>query len=85
MQVGSGVIPVLILTMRWGGLDERALGLDAVFPAFFLALLVTELRVPARRLPALVGGLVALALVPVAPVGVPVLAASAGALLGLRR
>lgn len=68
-----------------GGLDERALGLDAVFPAFFLALLVTELREPARRLPALVGALVALALVPVAPVGVPVLAASAGALLGLRR
>jgi 4-azaleucine resistance transporter AzlC len=68
-----------------GGLDERALGLDAVFPAFFLALLVTELRAPARRLPALVGALVALALVPVAPVGVPVLAASAGALLGVRR
>ena len=67
------------------GLDERALGLDAVFPTFFLIVLAAELRDPARRLPALIGAAVALALVPVAPVGVPVLAASAGALVGLRR
>lgn len=78
-QLGT-VVGVLV-----SGIDERTLGLDAVFPAFFLALLVAELRDPARRLPAVVGAVVALALVPVAPVGVPVLAASTGALLGLRR
>lgn len=66
-------------------LDDRALGLDAVFPAFFLVVLAGELRDPARRPAALVGGLVALALVPVAPVGVPVLAAGLGALVGRRR
>ncbi len=27
-----------------GGVDTRALGLDAIFPAFFLALLIAELR-----------------------------------------
>jgi 4-azaleucine resistance transporter AzlC len=64
--------------------DPRALGLDAIFPAFFLALLVPELRDPRSRSAALGGGLIALALVPVAPVGVPVLVASAAALIGLR-
>jgi 4-azaleucine resistance transporter AzlC len=68
-----------------GGLDSRALGLDALFPAFFLTLLWSELRDPLRRRVALAGGLVALALVPVAPAGVPVLVASLVALVGLRR
>ena len=66
------------------GVDARALGLDAVFPTFFLAILVSEVRDRARLLAALLGGAVALALVPVAPAGVPVLAASLAALLGLR-
>jgi 4-azaleucine resistance transporter AzlC len=65
--------------------DPRALGLDAIFPAFFLALLVPELRDARARGAALGGGLIALALVPLAPAGVPVLGASAAALIGLRR
>ena len=65
--------------------DPRALGLDAIFPAFFLALLLPELRDPRSRGVALGGALIALALVPLAPPGVPVLAASAAALVGLRR
>jgi 4-azaleucine resistance transporter AzlC len=65
--------------------DPRALGLDAVFPAFFLALLLSELRDRRSRGVALGGALIALALVPLAPPGVPVLAASAAALVGLRR
>jgi 4-azaleucine resistance transporter AzlC len=68
-----------------GDLDVQALGLDAVFPTFFLALLLGELRGRRRAGLALAGGAVALALVPVAPAGVPVLAASAVALVGLRR
>lgn len=66
-------------------LDARALGLDALFPAFFLTLLWAELRDPLRRGVALAGALVALALVPLVPAGVPVLVASAAALVGLRR
>ncbi len=65
--------------------DPGRYGLDAVFPAFFLALLVAELRSTRARPSAAVGAAVALALLPVAPVGVAILAASAGALLGLRR
>ncbi len=66
-------------------LDARALGLDAVFPAFFLTILAGELRGGGRTGVALTGAAVALALVPVAPPGVPVLVASLAALVGLRR
>ena len=64
--------------------DPGALGLDAMFPAFFAVLLAGEAR---GRLPltaAATGAVIALALIPFAPPGVPVLAASAAALLGLR-
>ncbi len=65
--------------------DPRDLGLDAVFPAFFLALLLPELRDARSRAVALAGALIAFALVPIAPPGVPVLAASVAALVGLKR
>ena len=65
--------------------DPRQLGLDALFPAFFLALLVEELRGGLAVAAAIGGGALALALVPAAPPGVPVLAASLAALIGLRR
>ncbi len=66
-------------------LDARALGLDAVFPAFFLALLLGEVKDRLRLGVAVGGGALALALVPVAPPGVPVLVASAASLVGLRQ
>jgi 4-azaleucine resistance transporter AzlC len=66
-------------------LDVRAFGLDAVFPAFFVIILVGELRDRRRLGVAGAGALIALALVPFAPPGVPVVAASAAALVGLRR
>src|SRR4051794_5310188 len=61
------------------------LGLDAIFPAFYLVLLVGELRSPRAWVSALAGGAIALALIPVAPAGVPVVASSLAALVGLRR
>ncbi len=65
--------------------DTDKLGLDAVFPAFFLALLIAEARDGRARGVAAVGALIALALVPFTPAGVPVLVASAAALAGLWR
>jgi 4-azaleucine resistance transporter AzlC len=65
--------------------DTDRLGLDAVFPTFFLGILVAELREPRSRLVAICGATIALALVPFTPPGVPILAASVAALLGLRR
>jgi predicted branched-subunit amino acid permease len=63
--------------------DAQALGLDAIYPAFFLSLLIKELGDRRSRVVALLGGVIALALVPIAPAGVPVLAASLAALVGL--
>ncbi len=63
--------------------DPERLGLDALFPAFFLALLMAEAKTSRARAVAVLGGLIALALVPITPAGVPVLVAGAAALVGL--
>ena len=65
--------------------DPDRFGLDAIYPAFFLALLLVEMRNGRARGVAAAGALIALALVPFAPAGVPILAASAAALAGLTR
>jgi 4-azaleucine resistance transporter AzlC len=69
-----------------GGLltDPRELGLDAIFPAVFLALLVPQLRHSRAIRAALLGALIALVLLPIAPAGVPVMASVLGCLPFLR-
>jgi predicted branched-subunit amino acid permease len=70
-------------TTRWG--------IDVLFPVFYLSLLLPELF-PGRKLPrnlrpiivAVLAGAITLVLTPIAPPGVPVLAAAAAALIGLR-
>ena len=56
--------------------DVGALGLDAMAPAAFLALLWPRLRVVTARWVAAGGALVATLLVPLVPAGLPVLAAA---------
>src|SRR5207253_1743399 len=65
--------------------DPSALGLDAAFPAGFVVLIAPHLRRMEGRVAAALGAAIALVLVPVAPTGLPIIAASAGALVGLRR
>jgi 4-azaleucine resistance transporter AzlC len=66
--------------------NPTALGLDALFPAFFIALLFEEARVGRRRIVAAGGGAgVALVLTPVVPAGLPILAAAAAAVAAARR
>jgi 4-azaleucine resistance transporter AzlC len=65
--------------------DPERLGLDAAFPALFLALLVGQLRSRRAVAAALAGGGIALVLLPWTPAGVPIVAAVAGCLVGLRR
>ena len=65
--------------------DPSRLGLDAAFPALFLALVVPQLRNRRAVVAALLGTAIALALVPFAPPGLPVLAAVLACALGLRR
>ncbi len=65
--------------------DPETYGLDAIYPAFFMALLIAETRSGRAVGVAAAGALIALVLIPVAPAGVPVLVASLASLLGLIR
>jgi 4-azaleucine resistance transporter AzlC len=90
--IGAG----LLLYVLWIGgtalgtvagdlLDPEAIGLDAAFPALFLALLAPYLRQRRALVTAVAAGVITLVLLPVAPPGVPIVAASLAALIGLRR
>jgi 4-azaleucine resistance transporter AzlC len=65
--------------------DPKALGLDAMFPAFFLVLLSAEFRNRRAVAVALGGAALALVLVPLVPPGLPIVAASAAAIVGAWR
>jgi 4-azaleucine resistance transporter AzlC len=65
--------------------NPEQLGLDAAFPALFLALVVPQLRTRSHLAAALVGAGLAVALVPLTGPGVPVIAASLACLIGMRR
>jgi 4-azaleucine resistance transporter AzlC len=91
--IGSGLVFYVLwvgstaLGTVLGGVLENpnALGLDAAFAALFLALAVPYLReLRARQAAALAAG-ITLVLTPFTPAGVPIIAASAACLLGLRR
>jgi predicted branched-subunit amino acid permease len=67
--------------------DPSRFGLDAVIPAAFLALVAPRLRGPrtwSERRVAIGGAVIAFALIPVTPAGVPVLAACGALLLAGR-
>ena len=74
----------LVGALLGGGLgDPRTLGMDAMFPAAFLALLAPQLRRAGAPVAAVAGAVVAVGLLPFAPAGVPVIAALAGVVPGL--
>lgn len=64
--------------------DPESLGLDAAFPALFLALLVPQIRNRTAVSAAIGGAAIALLLVPFTRAGVPIIAASIAAMLGWR-
>ncbi len=85
LVAGVGVFVVWNLTTIAGHLAFSGagdlitdLGLDAAGPAAFLALLWPRLGQASQRRVAIAGGLIAVALVPVAPPGIPILAAMFG-------
>lgn len=65
--------------------EPRRLGLDAVVPALFLALLIPQLKSGNARLAAAGAAAITLALTPVAPPGIAATAAVAATLVGWRR
>jgi predicted branched-subunit amino acid permease len=73
-------------TLIGGVLDDPdALGLDAAFAALFLGLTLPYLREHRAIEAAALAAVITVALIPIAPVGVPIVAASSACLLGLRR
>jgi branched chain amino acid efflux pump len=86
VQYPAWVLGTVAGVLFGGALDDpETLGLDAIFPAFFLALLAAELKRPHAIAAIVVGALLAASLTPLLPAGLPVLLASAGALVGLMR
>jgi 4-azaleucine resistance transporter AzlC len=73
-------------TVAGGALDNPdALGLDTAFAVLFLALAIPYLRSRRALQAAALAAAITLVLLPIAPAGVPIVAASAACLLGLRR
>lgn len=72
-----GTIAGVLIGPRLG--HPKDLGLDALFPAFFIALLFEEARGRRRMVAAAGGAGIALVLTPLVPVGLPILAAGAAA------
>jgi 4-azaleucine resistance transporter AzlC len=65
--------------------EPEKLGIDAIFPAFYLALLFEEGGTRTGLAVALTGGAITLALMSFVPAGLAVIAAASAALIGLRR
>ena len=81
MWVGGTAIGVLAGDLIG---DPERLGLDALFPAFFLGLLVGEATEGRRGwVAALLGATLALTLAPFTPPGVPIMTACLAALIAL--
>ena len=87
--VGWSVVVAWIATTAVGAYggqliaDPEVLGLDAAFPAGFLALLAPWLRTTRGRTAAAIGVLLALGLTPIAPPGVPIIAAALGGVVAM--
>ena len=64
--------------------NPNRIGLDAAFPALFLALLVTQVTGRRELTAALLGGGIALVLIPFTPAGVPIVAGATACLVGWR-
>jgi 4-azaleucine resistance transporter AzlC len=65
--------------------DPDKLGMDAAFPALFLALLVGQIRSRNAAVAAALGGTIALVATPFAKPGIPLIAACLACLVGWRR
>lgn len=73
----------LVGALLGSAIDPKRFGLDAAFPAAFVAMLWPSLRQRRSAMAAAIGSTVFLALVSFTPVGVPILCATLGVVVGL--
>lgn len=64
-------------------IDPATFGLDAAFPAGFVAMVAPHFRTPSGRRAGLLGGLVCLVTIPFVPVGLSILCAAVAVLVGI--
>ena len=75
-------VGTLIGALLGTAIDPATYGLDAAFPAAFVAILFPLLRQKRPMMAAAIGGAVCLVLIPFTPVGVPILCAALAILVG---
>lgn len=73
----------LIGAILGSAIDPKTYGLDAAFPAAFVAMLWPMLRERRSALAAAIGAALCLALIPFTPVGVPILCAALAIVVGI--
>jgi 4-azaleucine resistance transporter AzlC len=84
-QYVGWVLGTIVGVLIGGALgNPQSYGLDALFPAFFVGLLYEEVRGRRKVAAACGGAAIAMALTPLVPPGVPILAAAAAALAASR-
>jgi 4-azaleucine resistance transporter AzlC len=84
-QYVSWNIGTLLGALAGSAIDPKTFGLDAAFPAAYVAMLWPLLRSGRGRLAAGLGAVICLALIPFAPVGIPILCAALAVLVGVAR
>ena len=76
-------IGTLLGALAGSAIDPVTYGLDAAFPAGFVAMVAPQFRTPLGRRAGLLGGLICLTTIPFVPIGLSILCASAAVLLGI--
>jgi len=76
-------LATLIGALVGTSIDPTALGLDAAFPAGFVAMVAPHLRTRRGLVAGVLGATICLLTVPWTPIGVPILCAGAAVLVGL--
>ena len=72
----------LLGAMLGGVIDPQTWGLDVAFPAVFVVMLAAHLRTRRGQVAAVLGALIFLVLVPILPIGMPILASATAVLIG---
>jgi 4-azaleucine resistance transporter AzlC len=75
----------LLGALAGSAIDPETFGLDAAFPAAYVAMVWPLLRDARGRLAAACGAVICVSLIPYVPVGVPILCAALAVLVGVRR
>jgi 4-azaleucine resistance transporter AzlC len=76
-------VGTLIGALAGSAIDPLTYGLDAAFPAGFVAMVAPQLRRPPGLLAGVLGALICLVLIPFTPVGVPILCSAVAILVGI--